>query len=334
MKELFGIFIRRRCFIGDILKKYSVRLTCAVLCWAMIIVPCFCITKQAFSDTGVVTSGSLVSVQQPSVGVVFSDTIDNIVISGQDTTSPVVGTDGVNSNTDKHLSAVDPNFGGASIQAPVKPSNPVVTPKPTIPNVSEPDKNTSNTNTDKKPVAGGSAQLFDTYALLPQPDGTGFVYYEQTWPVYTNYPYGYNTLGGYGCGPTSMAMVITNLTGRTVSPTYMADWSVNNGYYFRGRGTAYGLFPAASAAYGIKCSTISVYDKNAVVSALKSGKLLLTVVGYGDFTRGRHFLLIRGITDDGKLLLADSGKYENCLTEWDYNRVIGQVANTYFWVFE
>ncbi len=300
----------------------------------MIVVPCFCFLRQNFKSSGVASSNSLVSIHQPSAGILFSEAIGNAFITDQDFTSPVLGTDGVNSDADKELSSVNPNYGGSSIQAPIKPSDPVVTPKPIIPPVSEPDKNTSDTNKTEKPVIGDNAQLFDTYALLPQPDGTGFVYYEQTWPVYTNYPYGYNTLGGYGCGPTSMAMVITNLTGHTVTPTYMADWSYNNGYYFQGRGTAYGLFPAASSAYGIKCSTISVYDKNAVVSALKSGKLLLTVVGYGDFTRGRHFLLFRGITADGKLLLADSGKYENCLTEWDYNKVIGQVANTYFWVFE
>lgn len=304
----------------------------------MIIVPSFYIIKQGFEPVGGSFTGSAVKGQAPSSVVVDLDAIDTDFITN--TTSPSVGTDGVVSPSDKELSALNPNYGGSSIKVPAKPSEPVVQ-KPVItvpstpdtPNVSEPDNNT-DTNKTEKPVTGGNAQLFDTYALLPQPDGTGFRYYEQTWPVYTNYPYGYNTLGGYGCGPTSMAMVISNLTNVTVSPTYMADWSVNNGFYFRGRGTAYGLFPAASAAYGIKCSTISVYDKNAVVSALKSGKLLLTVVGYGDFTRGRHFLLFRGITADGKLLLADSGKYENCLVEWDYNKVMGQVANSYFWVFE
>ncbi|MBQ3081936.1 MAG: C39 family peptidase [Clostridia bacterium] len=328
MKELFGIFVRRRCFIGNILKKYSVRLTCAVLCWAMIIVPCFCILKQGFKTTGVGVSGSAVKGQLPSAIVMNLGAIDEDFETN--TVSPSLGTEDIFSSSDKVISSLNPGFGGSSVQAPTKPSAPIVQAPP----VSEPDKNTDTSNKNERPVTDGNAQLFDTYALLPQPDGTAFRYYEQTWPVYTNYPYGYNTVGGYGCGPTSMAMVISNLTSHTVSPTYMADWSFNNGYYFRGRGTAYGLFPAASAAYGIKCSTISVYDKNAVVSALKAGKLLLTVVGYGDFTRGRHFLLIRGITDDGKLLLADSGKYENCLVEWDYNKVIGQVANSYFWVFE
>lgn len=302
----------------------------------MIIVPSFYIINQGFAPLGVDANNGIVKGQAPSASVLDLGAIGEDFTTN--TTSPSVGADGVFSPSDKELSALNPNYGGSSVQAPTKPSAPVVQKPiisvPSTPNVSEPDNNTDTNNKTEKPVTDGNAQLFDTYALLPQTDGTGFIYYEQTWPVYTNYPYGYNTVGGYGCGPTSMAMVISNLTGITVSPTYMADWSYNNGYYFRGRGTAYGLFPAASAAYGIKCSTISCYDKNAVVSALKSGKLLLTVVGPGDFTRGRHFLLIRGITDDGKLLLADSGKYENCLTEWDYNRVISQVGNSYFWVFE
>ncbi len=208
-----------------------------------------------------------------------------------------------------------------SVKEPVvkeEPEAPIVVPNP-LPGV----------NTEpEKPIV-----LTDKYALLTQPDGSQFVYYEQTWDAYTSYPYGYDSVGSHGCGPTSMAMVISNLTGKKVSPTYMADWSVDHGYYVRGRGTAYGLFPAASKQFGIECSTISRGNKSEIVKALKEGKYLITVVSKGDFTNGRHFLLIRGITDDGKLLLGDSGKYENSLTEWDYDRVLRQVAMDKFWVF-
>lgn len=294
-------------------KRYTLYVVCAVLCWALVLTPCFLSLRSAF-----VGSGSTVRFSASAV-VVPSDKVSLSPVISQLTDSDSASSEMQDVPTaDKVL---------ASLPVADKGGNT----KPTAPSVKDVVVDTPV----NKPVTTPVVNETDiTSASLSMPNGSSFTYYEQTWPAYTDYPYGYNTVGGYGCGPTSMAMVVSNLTNVTVSPKYMADWSYNNGYYVSGRGTAYGLFPAASAAFGIKCSTISCYDKSAVVSALQSGKLLITVVGYGDFTRGRHFLLIRGITEDGKLLLADSGKYENCLEEWDYSRVLSQVANSYFWVFE
>lgn len=306
------------------LRRYGLSIICSLLCWALVLTPCLFAVRDSFSYDGDMSASlyssapSLVPSASPSVPLKLfedgeaededagaaSDNIQNIAAS------------------DKVLSGL--GSGASSNSAPSKPAAVVVKPPVQAPA-------TPSTPAVKPPVTGNSGATFET---LTMPNGNGFTYYEQTWDAYKNHPYGYNTVGSHGCGPTSMAMVITNLTGTVVTPSAMADWSYQNGFYVRGRGTAYGLFPAASAIYGIKCSTVSAYDKQAVVSALQSGKLLLTVVGYGDFTVGRHFLLIRGITADGKLLLADSGKYENCLVEWDYSRVLSQVVNGSFWVFE
>ncbi len=237
----------------------------------------------------------------------------------------------------KNLLSINALINSIKVPAPVEP------PKHDNTVSTAPDKNNStsdkdNGKEDNKTEPGNKVDfddvvLTDEYALLKQPDGSDFIYYEQTWDAYTSYPYGSNTVGGYGCGPTSMAMVISNITGNRVSPTYMADWSVEHGYYVRGRGTAYGLFPAASNAFGIDCDTIAKGDHAAIKAALREGKYLITVVRSGDFTNGRHFLLIRGITEDGKLLMGDSGKYENSLEGWDYDRVMRQVALDKFWVF-
>lgn len=313
-----ALMFKRRVLVAVKLKRYTISLICAVLCWALVITPCLCIAGNSFAPS--YDKGSFVALQGATIPVVPADKVSLPPVIMQE----ITGSNDVDNvqdlaTSDKVLSGLGSGSGSPSV-----PSKPAVT-------VTPPVVQTPQTPVVTPPV---SEEKDVTYATLTQPDGKGFTYYEQTWAAYSSYPYGYNTVGSHGCGPTSMAMVITNLTGITVSPKYMADWAVNNGYYVRGRGTAYGIFPAASAAYGIKCSTISCYDKAAVVSALQSGKLLITVVGYGDFTNGRHFLLLRGITADGKILVADSGKYENCLQEWDYNRVISQVANSYFWVFE
>ncbi len=290
-----------------------------VLIFALAVVPCICFVASDFSDDGNLSNSVF-----PSVSVGINDNNSFVPLKEQNIFTDIT----VNLSPDvelldtanKNLLSLNAIVNGVKepvFKEDVK-DNPIATPEP-LPGV---------TDKPEKPIV-----ITDKYALLTQPDGSQFVYYEQTWDAYTDYPYGYDHVGSHGCGPTSMAMVISNLTGQKVSPTYMADWSVEHGYYVRGRGTAYGLFPAASKKFGIECTTISRDNKEAVVKALKEGKYLITVVRKGDFTNGRHFLLIRGITEDGKLLLGDSGKYENSLVEWDYDRVLRQVAQDKFWVF-
>ncbi|MBQ7646096.1 MAG: C39 family peptidase [Clostridia bacterium] len=159
------------------------------------------------------------------------------------------------------------------------------------------------------------------------------VYYCQVDPEYKNVPYGSNTLGGYGCGPTNMAMVISTLSKKVVSPIDMAKWAVAHGHYVKNRGTSYAFMTAAAKEYGVKVSTISKSNKSDILNALKSGKILLTVMKAGHFTRGSHFMIIRGVTDSGKLLVADSGSYARSVMEWDYSTVMSEVKLSYFWVY-
>lgn len=193
----------------------------------------------------------------------------------------------------------------------------------------------ADTSEDKDTVQGDNSTVvkdFHGLTVLASPCGE-MVYYEQDGAKYNKVPYGSNTLGTHGCGPTCMAMVVSTFSNVIVEPDEMGRWAVDKGYYVKNVGTAYGLMTAAAKKYGVPVTQISKKDKDAVVNALKDGKLLLTVVSKGDFTRGTHFLLIRGITDDGKLLVADSGSYERSLMEWDYNSVISQVKLSYFWVY-
>ena len=55
--------------------------------------------------------------------------------------------------------------------------------------------------------------------------GTEVVYYNQLDERYANKPYGTDDIGGYGCGPTAMAMVVSSLTDDLVDPVEMAKWS-------------------------------------------------------------------------------------------------------------
>lgn len=54
---------------------------------------------------------------------------------------------------------------------------------------------------------------------------TPVVYFNQLDERYASQPYGTDNIGGYGCGPTAMSIVVSSLTDETVDPVAMAQWS-------------------------------------------------------------------------------------------------------------
>lgn len=77
------------------------------------------------------------------------------------------------------------------------------------------------------------------------------VYYNQYDERYANKPYGTDNIGGYGCGPTSMAIVVSSLTDDIVDPIEMAKWSYDNGYWCSKSGSYHALIPAAAKEWGL-----------------------------------------------------------------------------------
>lgn len=161
----------------------------------------------------------------------------------------------------------------------------------------------------------------------------GFVYYRQDWSEYKDVPYGNKTLGGYGCGPTNMAMIISSLTGERVSPVTLARYAEQNGMFVNGAGTAYAFITSVADRYGLKVTTCARSDSATLTSALRDGKLALTVMGPGIFSRGGHFLTLRGAADGG-ILIADSISYERSTKLWSAETLASQMKIDYYWIFE
>lgn len=117
--------------------------------------------------------------------------------------------------------------------------------------------------------------------------------------------YGYGTtIANAGCGPTSMAMVATYLTGEKHDPVEVANWSLSRGYHIKDNGTAWAFFPAISQAYGLDCEQTGV-SSSKIKDSLSNGKMIIMNVGPGTFTRGGHYIVLKGLTSDGKVIVAD-----------------------------
>lgn len=153
------------------------------------------------------------------------------------------------------------------------------------------------------------------------------VYYCQSAPEWADQPYGTDTIGPYGCGPTVMAMAVASLTDIPADPVSMAAWAVDNGHWARKGGSRHSIIQGAAAAFGIEAAPFSSREAVDLTAALRQGKLLVALVGPGHFTDGGHFILLRGVTDDRQVLVADPNSPERSLMLWEPQLILDELSS-------
>lgn len=161
--------------------------------------------------------------------------------------------------------------------------------------------------------------------LEQYPEGSANLpYFSQHDARWGNKPYGSDPIRIAGCGPTSLAMVVSGLTGKTIYPDEMANWSVANGHRAEGAGSYWSLMTAGGRHFGLKVQTASRTNPNVITKALSEGKPVIVSMGRGHFTSTGHFIVLRGITEDGKILVHDSNSWENSQQEWDIRTIMNE----------
>lgn len=133
-------------------------------------------------------------------------------------------------------------------------------------------------------------------------------------------------LGCTGCGPTCLSMAALYLTGDgEYSPQYVAEYATAHGYAVEGSGTAWALISDGAADFGLTSEELPL-SEDAMVSALEDGKLIICVLGPGDFTDSGHFILLTGYAD-GAFSVNDPNSYERSEKTWTYDRLAPQIKN-------
>lgn len=188
----------------------------------------------------------------------------------------------------------------------------------------------SNQDTDM-PAVPGQAACGECY------EGVSFYYEEGTFPYFhqrdarwRSVGYGReSTIGSAGCGPTTMAMVLSALTGRVHTPVEISRWSESRGYYREGKGTYHILIPDCGKAFGLTVEGLGEGTPEsralAIEKALQAGKLVVAVMGKGHFTKGGHFILIRGREGNRKVWIADSASYSRSSIPWELSLLLREV---------
>ena len=178
-------------------------------------------------------------------------------------------------------------------------------------NISDPDVTTLVSSGGVETLTGGYMPI---------------TYYCQGDEQWSELPFGSDTIGPYGCGPTTMAMAVSSMTDQTVNPWEMAQRTVELGCWAKGHGSYHSIAGVIAEDFGLSCQSFEARDADSLVSALVSGKLLVALMGPGHFTNGGHFILLRGVTLSGEILVADPNSRERSLTAWDPEIILAELS--------
>lgn len=120
-------------------------------------------------------------------------------------------------------------------------------------------------------------------------------------------------IAGTGCGPTSMAMVVSTLTGEKITPDIMSDYALKNGYRTKYSGTSGQFFVSAAKSYGLHAEHTT--NINTVKTALSDSEhMVIASMGRisktqaGHFTAGGHYIVLSSIVlenDDERFTVLD-----------------------------
>jgi len=154
---------------------------------------------------------------------------------------------------------------------------------------------------------------------------------EQKYPLFLQWDrrWGYEEYGDFnialsGCGPTTLAMAAVALTDdHTVTPDVVAKYSMDNGFYVEGTGTAWSLMTDGCGNFGIKAEEIAL-DEYVMKNRLDAGNVIICSMRQGDFTSVGHFVMIYGYNADG-FFINDANCIYRSSRIWSYDELKGQI---------
>lgn len=127
-----------------------------------------------------------------------------------------------------------------------------------------------------------------------------YLQYRGSW---SSVRYGDGTIKKTGCAPTCLAMVLSYIRQEEILPSDVAAWAGDR-FYVNGVGTSWDIYNAVEETWGVSCTSIG-RNQELLLQALREGKPVIASMGPGTFTRGGHFIVLSGVTLEGKIKVRD-----------------------------
>lgn len=158
--------------------------------------------------------------------------------------------------------------------------------------------------------------------------GVDVVYFNQTDESRAEQKYGSDPLSTHGCGPTAMAMAVSSLTEERVDPADMAALCVRQGYWCKNHGSYLSMVRGVAEAYGLECEPVDLesLEEDELYLRLSTGDVAVALMSKGHFTKGGHFILLRGTTLAGEILVADPASRDRSLIPWDLSLILEELS--------
>ena len=108
------------------------------------------------------------------------------------------------------------------------------------------------------------------------------------------------------------------------APAEIAGFCIENDYYADEYGTSWSMMLEGAKKLGLNAEKIGI-GQRAIREKLESGCLVICSMAPGDFTDTGHFIVLRGITSKGKLLVNDPNSTSRSQKKWKLGTVAKQV---------
>ena len=125
-----------------------------------------------------------------------------------------------------------------------------------------------------------------------------------------------------------MAMIVNSFTEHTCQPPDMAAWAADNHYWSSGYGTKHEFIPESAAAFGLHAESFQDLTAEGVMSELKSGHILVALMGPGHFSDSGHFIIITDDWPGNQVRVADPARLERTQAAWDVQVVLDELLTT------
>lgn len=122
------------------------------------------------------------------------------------------------------------------------------------------------------------------------------------------------TISTSACGPTSMAMVARSF-GYPVTPVDTSKYALDSGFRTSNSGTSWGFFDSIAKN---KYSLITKQHATAksAIEELKKGNPVIASMGPSTFTKGGHYIVLSGTTNNGEILVNDPSSRKRTNVAW------------------
>ena len=134
-----------------------------------------------------------------------------------------------------------------------------------------------------------------------------FVFYNQWDPksAWASIPYWQGTVSSDGCEPTAVAEIVATWKNKTITPKETAAYIASKDAAEPGKWYGIGSqLPQVFANYGLTAKSISTMDQ-AIAGLKAGGMVVVSATGSTPFTTHGHYIVLRGITADGQILIGD-----------------------------